>query len=70
MPLYCITTWDSELQQFTEQNGLENPSQDILLSGIRPVLKELKAIGYESYRFRTASGEHVSDSSVLVERTF
>jgi hypothetical protein len=56
--LYNVSTWDNELQQWTSQVGLTVPSREIPLSGLRPVLRELRGMGYQCTR---------DDPCVLVE---
>lgn len=67
---YTVLTWDCVLDQYTEQEGMTNPSIDVTLSGLRRALRELRdEFGYECHRVRDAHGHYDSDAAVLVERT-
>lgn len=57
MAFYSVTTWDSELQEFTPQEGVR--SRHIRREDLRRVLRELRSYGYDTSR----AGGH----SVLVE---
>ena len=47
LPLFCVTTWDAELQRWTPQTGINggplNPSQ------LRDALRKLRRMGYDIY---------------------
>ena len=48
LPLFCVTTWDAELQRWTPQTGIE--SGPLCPSELRSALRLLKSIGYDIYR--------------------
>lgn len=66
--LYSVGTWDTDLQAFTPQLGLAEPSINVALWQVRAVLRELREMGYSCHRVRDGD-EHDSDPYVLVERT-
>lgn len=69
LPLFSVGTWDSELQAYTPQNGVEL-SFNITATELRRALKRLRELGYSAHRIRDSTGEHEdNDWSVLVERT-
>lgn len=65
-PLYDVTTWDCERQDYTPDDGLNAPSQGIPITGVRRVLRELRSAGYNC-RYRSCWLLD-NDPSVLVER--
>lgn len=46
--LYGVTTWDSDLQEFTPQIGV--PVGPYTLFGLRPALRALRQMGYGGVR--------------------
>jgi hypothetical protein len=68
--LYSVGTWDMERQAYTPQRGLSVPSFNITLAQLRQAVRELKRMGYGSYRLRGPDGSHdTNDPAVLIERT-
>lgn len=53
MKKYSVETWDTELQRFTPQVGLVNPSVGISATGVKNVLMELSNMGYGCWPPRT-----------------
>lgn len=74
-PLYTILTYDTDLGDYTPQEGLSVPSENVTILGVRRVLRELRNHGCDCHRVRVPDGtsgenwRHFSDSAVLVERT-
>lgn len=67
---YTVLTWDCATQCYTPHEGLESPSVDVSIHGLRAALKELRSCGYSCHRRRSPSGSyHDNDRDVLVERT-
>lgn len=66
---YTVLTWDSVADQYTVQEGMEHPSIDVDIHGLRRALKELRSLGYPADRRRDEDGNYQSDWAVLVERT-
>jgi hypothetical protein len=76
MIAYSIGTWDSELQAYTPQAGMRNPSINVPWRGMLAALRELRREhGYDASRGRfpmlpgQIEHERWSDWTVLVERT-
>jgi hypothetical protein len=67
-PRYDVLTWDPEREEYTPQDGLPVPSENVTLWQVRTVLRALRTHGYGCWRIRDASGYYESDTSVLVER--
>ena len=66
---YTVLTWDAAAEQYTEQEGMVNPTIDVDIHGLRRALKELRSLGYPADRWRDKDGDYHSDWAVLVERT-
>lgn len=66
---YNVRTWDSEIGEYTYQQGLNNPTMGINIHELRRALRELQSCGYSCHRVRLPGGDYDSDPSVLVERT-
>lgn len=64
---YTIETWDTDLQEFTSQEGMENPTKDVDIHGLRRALRELQSIGYSCEYSRRQC--EASDPSVFVYRS-
>lgn len=61
--LYSVTTWDSELQEFTPQDGLMVPALGVDLAGVRAALRELRTLGYSCHRRRGPDGAHFDNDA-------
>ncbi len=59
-PRYYVSTWDSDLQEFTPQVGVR--TGPYCLGGLRKALRKLAAMGYDVKRKGAVS--------VLVERDY
>jgi hypothetical protein len=70
---YCIGTWDTEQQAFTQHPEL--PWYALTRRELVAVMRELQQCGYTCHRVRyrdpdgTLTDESDSDVSVLIERT-
>jgi hypothetical protein len=70
---YCIGTWDTERQAFTQHPGL--PWYGLTRRELVAIMRELQQCGYTCHRVRyrdpdgTLTDEADSDVSVLIERT-
>lgn len=62
---YFVTTWDTDQQDFTPQEGV--PAGPWTLWGLRIALRALRELGYIASRFPRPDG---GDPSVLVERRY
>ncbi len=56
MPKYYVTTWDSDLQMFTPQDGVQTGPYSKW--GLRKAIRELRNMGYDARR---------NDSSTMIE---
>ncbi len=45
---YCVETWDTELEEYTPQEGVESGPHS--WAGLLAALRQLRAIGYECRR--------------------
>jgi hypothetical protein len=69
MPLYTLTTWDAELEDYTPQEGLDVPSVNVTIHQLRRAIRELRRRGYSANYARSANSGRYGDPSVLIERT-
>ncbi len=58
MTRYRIQTYDPELEQFTPQEGMSQPWDQLTIAGLRRAMHELRGFGYQCNR---------SDPAVLIE---
>lgn len=42
---YDILTWDVDLQEFTEQVGMDSPTRNVPWQGLLRALRELRTLG-------------------------
>jgi hypothetical protein len=61
---YLVQTWDTELQRFTPQEGVDPGPHT--LTGVRKALKQLRALGYSA----TEDDMAESDPSVAVDEVY
>ena len=70
MAVYNVLTWDAAAGQYTEQDGMINPTIGVDLPGMKQALRELRdRFCYTAHRVRLSNGDYDSDPDVLVERT-
>ncbi len=68
--LYSVGTWDTDLQAYTPQVGLDGPSINVTRRELRRQIRELRSVGYSAHRRRDSDGTHDdNDFYVLIERT-
>lgn len=66
---YRVTTWDMELQEYTPQEGMRCPYDDLTLGQLREAIIELQELGYGCRCVKNADGGYdTNDTAVLVER--
>lgn len=67
MTLYCLGTWDTEIQAYTPHDGVQ--AFNLTLHELRAALKQLRSRGYTCHRFRDPDGGHEdNDYGVMVEQ--
>ena len=65
-PKYDVLTWDSNLEEYSEQDGMTVPSRGVSWCGMLAALRELRRKwGYLAHR-----DHEESDPSVLVQRMY
>lgn len=69
MPLYFVSTWDTDADDYTPQAGMTVPSQYVTLWQLKAALKELRLMGYSCHYRRDPDGGHQdNDTSIYVGR--
>jgi hypothetical protein len=69
VPLYSIGTWDTDLQAYTPQAGMEN-CINIPRDVLRTRIRALRCMGYTAHRIgNSRDGHDDNDTFVLIERT-